>query len=286
MRLTTIKTVIFTFALTALLAGCSSCNTCGNQCATAPVGNVESLQQLQCLTGSKPGSGGSGISSIRLQALQETAMSIGAQGGLAWRAKQINCTLDRNSQNLDEVFDFNLMLLPHNILPPVLVEGRGLLDLDDNQTIRISDRTYQILSQARFVTTAPNWRDYLWQSYETPQIPFGSLLPQNCAEKEVWKTYSALGWAQGITQANQIYGTSLNRLKRDFTGMIRYRVLLSQNMVSAPFVSHVDLGITGSCSDMRINDQVLRITALPCLQTNSRCWHPNPVCGDQSCGDQ
>jgi len=245
-------------------------------------GGTDSLEQLCALSGSPTNVCKNTTSSIRLQALQETAMCIGAQAGLAWRAKQINCILNQNSKSLDRIFDFNLMLLPHNVLPPVLDEGEQILNLDDPQTIRIADRTYKIISQARFVTTAPNWRDYLWLTYTCPEVPIGTLLPQNCDERKIWCCYATQGWQQGVTQANQIYAANLARIRRDFTGMVRYRVLLDQHMVSPPFVARTDLGITGSCSDMRINDQVLRITALPCLQTNSKRWRAivdAPCCG-------
>lgn len=255
---------LLTLAFTIFLAGC-----CTQQCGTS------TLAQIQELSSNCTGAGSvSSINNIRQQALQETAMSIGAQSGLAYRAKQINAMTQQNSASLDRIFNFNLMMLPHNVLPPVLEQGNSSLNLDDDQTIRISDRTYQIVSQARFVTTPPNWRDYLWLTYTVPEVPYGTLLPQNCNERKIWRTYAAIGWQQGIDQANEIYATNLARLKRDFTGMILYRVLLIQGMVSPPYVARTELGVTGSCSDMRINDQVLRITALPCLQTNSKLWRP------------
>jgi len=43
-------------------------------------------------------------------------------------------------------------------------------------------------------------------------------------------------------------------------------------MVSPPFVAELDMGITGGCSDMTVNDRVLRITAFPCLQNNGQEW--------------
>ena len=43
-------------------------------------------------------------------------------------------------------------------------------------------------------------------------------------------------------------------------------------MISAPYVSSTELGVTGDGTDMRINDQVLRITELPKLQTDSKGW--------------
>ncbi|MCW5589619.1 MAG: type IV secretory system conjugative DNA transfer family protein [Legionellales bacterium] len=79
---------------------------------------------------------------------------------------------------------------------------------------------------------------------------------------------------QGIKQANMIYNDNLNRLQRDYRGMVLYRKLLAENMVSLPYVAQTDLGITNENGEMRVNDQVLRITALPNLQSNSQTWNP------------
>jgi defect-in-organelle-trafficking protein DotC len=56
--------------------------------------------------------------------------------------------------------------------------------------------------------------------------------------------------------------------------MILYRKLLAQNMLTPPYVSQADLGITGGGNDLRINDRVLRITSIPQLQTNAKNWRP------------
>ena len=56
--------------------------------------------------------------------------------------------------------------------------------------------------------------------------------------------------------------------------MILYRKLLAQHILTPPYVSQADLGITGGGNDMRINDRVLRITAIPQLQTNTKKWAP------------
>ena len=75
-----------------------------------------------------------------------------------------------------------------------------------------------------------------------------------------------------MQQAELIYKENLGRLKRDYEGMIRYRTLLAQNMVSPPFVGQLDMGVTGGGSDLTVNDRILRITALPALQADSRNW--------------
>lgn len=109
------------------------------------------------------------MGTMRYQALSEEALSLGAQAALAARAKVIDCELDHNSRYLDQVFNFQLLLLPCSILPPVLVEGRQTLNLADHCTIRVADRVYSIVQQARFVTAPPHWREYLFLDFQEPE---------------------------------------------------------------------------------------------------------------------
>ena len=237
-------------------------------------GDTTSLAGLQSMTNTnkaaatnKPSTG-----KIREMALKETALSLGAQSGLAWRAKYIDDELVKQTRNLDAIYDFNALVLEHNVLPPVLLEGRNTLNLADTQTIRVSDRTYKVSKQAHFITTAPDWRQYLWMDYQPPEAPHVSLLPTNNEEREIWTTYVEKGWNNGVEQANTILEESIARIKEDFTGMILYRKLLAMNMVSPPYVSNTELGVTGDAGEIRIDDRVLRITALPALNVNSSEW--------------
>ena len=234
-------------------------------------GSLAGLQQMSNIKGGKSG-GKPGMGKIREMALKETALSLGAQSALAWRAKFINDQLVAQSRNLDAIYDFNSLTLEHNILPPVLLEGRNTLNLADTQTIRISDRTYKVAKQARFITTPPNWRQYLWMDYKKPEYPHVTLLPKTKQERQIWCIYIDKGWSNGVDQANIILEESIARIKEDFAGMILYRKLLAMNMVSPPFVSHTDLGVTGDAGEIRIDDRVLRITALPALNVNSNEW--------------
>ena len=60
----------------------------------------------------------------------------------------------------------------------------------------------------------------------------------------------------------------------DFEGMIRYRLLLAQGMVSQPYALMVDRGITGDGTEMRIGDRAVQITGVPELMTGSDQWKP------------
>ncbi len=212
------------------------------------------------------------IGALRAQALRETALSLGARGGLAERAQLINGTLLNYEPLLARVFPFYGLVLDKNVLPPVLIEARNTLNLAGNDSIRIADRNYKIIAQAKFVTAPPTWREYLWMAYDMPELPDRSLLPRNKPERIMWERDLDEGWQAGLRQAELIFTENLNRMVRDFKGMILYKNLLAQNIVSQPFIATTDMGVTGDNNDMSINDKVLRITAFPELQTDSTAW--------------
>jgi len=140
--------------------------------------------------------------------------------------------------------------------------------------LRVTDKTYQIIKQARFATAIPTWREYLLMDYKKTEQPFKSLLPKNPVEQKTWKKYIKKGWVLGSKQADSIFEQNLGLLKRDYLGMIRYRLLLAQNMVSAPYVSKRNYGVTGGGDKMQVNDRTLTITALPSLRADSKLWQP------------
>lgn len=244
------------------IAGCSRYKSIN----TNPV-RLEDLETLSASNFAKTHAG-----AIRVQVLRDTALSVGARGGLAWRAAEINKVLTYNEKKLFRLFNFNAMMLDKNVLPPVLLEGRNTLTLGGTDTIRIADRNFIILTQAKFVTAPPIWRDYLWMCHTAPDTPDRSLLPRTQEERGVWRRYIDEGWQAGIQQADLIFKENLGRLKRDFEGMIRYRTLLAQRMVSPPFVAEMDMGVTGGGNDLTVHDRVLRITAFPALQASSENW--------------
>jgi len=221
------------------------------------------------------------IPKIRLYAIQQAATGLGAQSALAWTAKGINASLEKDDLNLNQVFNFGALLLDKNVLPPVLSEGDDALAQDSPITLRLADKVYKIESPARFVTTAPSWREYLSMNYEEPERPNVTLLPRNSEEVKLWNQYYDEGWKDGAAQADQIFSENMGRMKRDYSGMILYRKLLAQNIVTAPFVAKSDLGVTGDVNQLRINDQVLRITATSELITDSNKWKSVVVPGTE-----
>lgn len=258
--------------ITLGLCACSAMRSSSN------VNNVDTanLAQLEAVrndpTRADTTNNGTEVSPMRAKMLEDTAMSVGAQGGLSWASQRINVKLESDRKYLETIYNFNAMMLSHGVLPPVLEASTNNLNQDDPDTIRVADRSYKIVAQARFATTPPNWREYLIMSYPKPTLPDKSLLPRTRDEQSVWKDGVAKGWEKGIAQSYSIFQQNLARLKRDYTGMVIYRKLLQARMISPPFVATTELGVTGDGTNMRVNDQVLRIVAHPKLQTNGNNW--------------
>lgn len=238
-------------------------------------GGTESLESLHNIKAIETRGDKSNTKKFREQAIRDTAISTGAQAGLAYQSKIINATLEKHSKSLDRVFNFQQMLLDDNILCPVLAESQDNFNIDPNgDSLRIADKAYLILKQAKFVTTAPNWREYLWLSFSPPNKPDNALLPSTRAERKIWNESVTTGWNHGIKQANSIFKNKMNTITQHFKGMVLYKSLLAQNIVSKPHVGLTSLGVTGNADEMRVNDQVLRITAHPSLQLDSEEWNP------------
>jgi defect-in-organelle-trafficking protein DotC len=216
---------------------------------------------------------------IRKEAMREAAISYGARGGLAWRTYQIRKELDTRARYMDKVYDFSQLLVPAPsgllIEPPIINEQiNAMLIETDGQQAAVSNRVYNIINNARIVSAPRTWRTYLERPWEGVEPPPDILRPENNAEREFWITLVTKGWEQGMLQADDIFQEDLNRLLADFQGMVRYRMLLTQGMISPPYALQVDRGITGNGDEMRIGDRAVQITGIPELVTGSERWQP------------
>jgi defect-in-organelle-trafficking protein DotC len=216
---------------------------------------------------------------IRKEALTEAAISYGARGGLSWRTFVIRKELDTRARYLDKVFDFRQLLIsaPSGLLiePPIINESiNAMLIEGDGQQAAVSDRVYNIVMNARIVSAPRTWRTYLDREWTVVAPPPDILRPENDEERKLWIELVNKGWEQGIIQANETFQDDLNLLLADFNGMVRYRMLLSQGMISPPSALQVDRGITGDGTEMRVGDRAVQITVAPELVTGSDQWQP------------
>lgn len=216
---------------------------------------------------------------IRENAIRDAALSLGARGGLVWRTYEIRQELEARSSYLDKVFDFSQLLIaaPSGLLiePPVISEDDRALIIDANgQEAAVADRIYRINANARIVSAPRLWRNYLERDWGTLSEPPDLLLPHTPKEREMWIEWLREGWAQGIEQADEIFNDDIAELMVDYQGMVRYRMLLAQDMISAPYALQVDRGVTGGGTQMRVGDRAVRITGVPVFNTGYDTWQP------------
>ena len=216
-----------------------------------------------------------GYVNIRDRAIKQAAEALGMQAGLAHESKVIDRILMSHAQNLNQIYRFQSIMIKNNVLPPVIEKSQNALQIGhQGQIIRLGGKTYKIIKQVRFVTAPPTWRTYLWLSFPAPRMPAKVLLPKTQKERTIWRHALSNGWQQGMAQALHIYQLNLHRLVRDYTGMVLYRKLLAEHMISPSAVTKKAKGITGNSQHMVIDDQVWHIVSQPELQLHSHIWHP------------
>lgn len=238
-----------------------------------------SLESLQNLPSSGKKADNKMPVDIRKDALKEAAFSYGARGGLAWRTWHIRKTLDQRGNYLDKIFNFRALLIaaPSGFLmePPIISESiDNMLIEAGGQTAAVADTIFNINKNVEIVSAPRHWRQYLDRDWGAIDPPPDVLKPNSEDERAIWKEHVAKGWTEGLAQADDVFEMDLNALVADFNGMVRYRKLLAQGMITPPFTKQVDRGITGDGSFARIGDRAVAITDIPQLVTGSEIWRP------------
>jgi defect-in-organelle-trafficking protein DotC len=222
---------------------------------------------------------------IRADAVREAALSYGARGGLAFRTFMIQRRLAEYDTSLSKAFDFKRLLIaaPTGLLiePPVVSAAEKAVIVErTGQTAAVADRIYRINRIARIVTASRDWHLYLERDWGRVDPPPSMLLPKDDIERAAWRAFIKQGWAAGVTQAEDTFEADLDRLTEDFVGMVRYRELLAQGMITPPFAVADDRGVTahtnsnGEAYEMRIGDRGLTITDKSSLVPRSDQWTP------------
>lgn len=267
------------FCAMMLMAGPVFALTTDDAGGPPPPPSLMALEQAQPAVSFKKKATGGLPFDIRENAIKEAALSYGARGGLAARTFDIRKELEATSSYLDKVFDFSQLLIPAPsgllIEPPIISEDENALIIGvGGQEAAVADRIYNINANARIVSAARMWRNYLERDWGEVTPPPDILLPETKAEREAWIQYVREGWEKGVEQANEIFQDDLLQLTADYQGMVRYRVLLTQNMISPPYALQVDRGVTGGGNNMRVGDRAIQITGRPEFKAGAYQWQP------------
>ena len=216
---------------------------------------------------------------IRFDALREAALSYGARGGLANRTFEIQRRLAEQETYMSKVYSFNRLLIPAQngllIEPPIVSEAQQALIIKPaGQEAAVADRVLKINRAARIVSGPRDWRLYLERDWGTVEPPPALLLPKTEDELKAWREGVHKGWQAGVEQADEIFQADLDRLTNDFIGMVRYRELLAQGMITAPYALADNRGITGNPKEMRIGDRGVEITGPSQFIIEGSKWQP------------
>lgn len=216
------------------------------------------------------------VKNVRSDALKQTAYTLALQKAVKWRYGKIRELLSEQSSRLDEVFDFSPLLMHEGkVLPPAITEAGPGYRVETKTQASSTDKVYRIIRAARMISQAPNWRDYLWQKY--PSFNEGSVkvgvLPKNDKERHVWQKAAIKGWEVGIRQAERLYRTNLNRLRRDYQGIIKFKTLANQGIVSLPVLAEGRPGIEVQGEKLSVDRRIFRITQPSSFQEVDQ-WKP------------
>lgn len=191
-------------------------------------------------------------SPIRARSLRDEALSYGLRSGLVWRYSNIERLLTSISVHLDDVYNFNPLLIEGRWIPPVVSRFEDWFEVESSDLASTIKVAYRIDAPARVVGDAPDWRGFLMRRYPPPDAPVDAILPKDDAEAAMWDYYVRAGWAQGVRQADILFEANEASLTNFITGAINYHLLVSQG-VMASVVTETRVG------GIRVEDDRLNI---------------------------
>ncbi len=196
---------------------------------------------------------------LRERMVRDAARTISFQKAVALRYQELNKACEERADLLGSIFSFSSLLIDGHILPPVLGFAGPVHTLHDADSASTVDETYTIRSQARLVSTAPSWRDYLTQHFDALEIR-PECLPKNSGERSIWQDAVRSGWAQGRAQAEEVFQQNMERLTADYRGMLRFTMLHKRGLVSLPVMARGHIPIKVGRTTLDINQTVFRLT--------------------------
>lgn len=209
----------------------------------------------------------------RIKALYDTALKVGVTSGMAWQIENINKVVGSMSRDLDLVYDFGALMIGQGVVPAIITEARNVYSQDGDYAVRTSAGVYKIEKQARFSSVAPNWREYLSFSKGRAAEVDDILSAKSDADKQLWREVVKKGWDQGVEQANIMLSQGMDRLNRDYSGMIRFHRFVVEGKVTLPVIASEDVALTHSGQTMAVDETLLRLTTLPEFNSKIGSWN-------------
>lgn len=225
-----------------------------------------------------------GIANVRKTALTEAAQTYGSRMGYARRSWEIMSDMSGRSSLLGQAFDFNRVSVraPGGagiVIPPVISTGTGAFTVSDNgQEAAVADAYLTIVKPGRIASEVPSWREYLLMPAAQPETPVAELLPRDEAEKQLYARMFDKSWKDGIDQADAEFKERLNRLERDYRGMLQYIRLVDAGMMNEMVISTANFGVTTTeDGEMRVGSRAVKITSEAEFRANPKRWSVSSI---------
>jgi len=243
--------------------------------------NNASLQEL--LNPSNQSSLEVHVSNVEQQARYEAMLELVKQKGikLGINTYLSNAREDIKSQerNLDTIFNFKPYMIKGVVVPPVIIESKDVTETPNAMSYKTTKQTYKILKQARFSTRAPDWRQYLVFPTLDSNVDYVTfipkeMLPANEQERKIWKETAAKSYEKGLVEGRNIVEDAVDRLKRDYLGMVTFHKFVLEGKLSMPAISSQSLAVTSTQDTIALDMKLLQIQQLPQFNSNIETWKP------------
>lgn len=253
-----------------LLSILSSCAVMADESASQPTSQpgtgMEQLLSMRANPAGDVSSGGLNIKNARSLSVFEAAHTFAAQTAFCERSRELKTWADSRTEALDRTFNFaNILLDGGRVVPPVIEQADASFRQDNDALAVTARTTWHILEPARIVSTAPDWRAYLYLQCAEPLKPNPVLmpgaLPETRSEDEAqWRAGVREGWQLGHEQALAALKLGLNRLARDYQGMLRFYYLNKNGVVSAPVLAEGFVGVRVEGRMLSVDEKIFRLT--------------------------
>ena len=158
------------------------------------------------------------------------------------------------------------------MLVPAIVKVENSYQMDGGKATE-TKVSYTIGEEAKVVSTAPTWREYLWREYPYPEAPHRSLLPRTKAEVETWKKSLREGWKGGVYQADENFYDGMSRLTLAVEGRHLYTTLEQQGIFSPASLKIESSRVTFNGRTMNVGETIYSV-GTPVQFQGSGEWRP------------
>ncbi|MEO7326549.1 MAG: type IV secretory system conjugative DNA transfer family protein [Dokdonella sp.] len=208
----------------------------------------------------------------RLAIVRDAALGVGVQGGYAERAREIHGRIQQRSEQLDRIWNFTPLVDNGRLLAPA-VQYTHHEQVLDAAALRETGKVLRVVEPARLVTMPPTWRDWLTIATVEVAHPDDTSLPQDDAERDMWKAALADAWKVGRAQADAVFQTEIESLTNAYVDRLRYKELVAQHMIGPAKLGQTNLGIVREDDVVRIEDSIYSVGAAAHF-TAPKDWRP------------